>query len=427
MILDLGINTKKYLLKGSFGLEKESLRVNLKGYLSHTEHPFFDNPYIDRDFCENQVEMITDVCASVDDVYRDLTIIHEATVRSLYTLETGKEILWPFSNPPYVKNDDDIPVAIFQGDLKGKEYYRQYLAKKYGKKKMLFSGIYVNYSFARELLEEQWNNSNTKTLKEYQNNVYLKLAQRVVQYAWLIVYLTAASPVLDGSFFDDEKIGEVIYQNLGSTRCSEIGYWNDFVPILDYHSLDDYALSIQKYVDNGLLKATSELYYPVRLKPKGSNTLEHLKQNGINHIELRMLDLNPFSPINFMKEDLEFIHLLIVYLSVQEDIMLDEEAQKRAISNEKAAALYDDEHIMIEVSHNQSVHIRDYTLDILNQMEVYFEQFDDIDYQRIIAYQRDKIIHHHRYVERIKEEFSQQYIALSIKKAEDYAKEICQI
>lgn len=417
---------RKTIWKGGFGLEKESLRVDSEGYLSHVGHPFLGNPYIDRDFCENQIELITDPKASVDEVYRDLEIIHKATVRSLYTLETGKEVLWPFSNPPYVKGEDDIPIAHFQGQLKGKEYYRQYLARKYGKKKMLFSGIHVNYSFADELLQDQFHKSSFDDFQTYKDHIYLELAKKVVQYSWFIVYLTAASPILDGSFFNDEHIGETVYRNLGSARCSEIGYWNDFIPILDYHHLDVYLKSIQRYVDSGQLKATSELYYPVRLKPKGENTLENLKEKGVNHIELRMLDLNPFSPIQLMKEDIDFIHLFIVYLMSLADEEFLEEAQIRAILNEKEAAQYDDSCMNIEIDQHKSINIREISLKLLDDIEKMIVSLNHEENRSIIQYQRDKIIHHQRYVERIKAEFSQDYVTLGMKKAVEYAQKICE-
>lgn len=416
---------RKYIFSGGFGLEKESLRVDEHGYLSHIQHPFLGNPYIDRDFCENQIELITDPGAGVNEAYRDLEIIHKETVKSLYTLETGKEILWPFSNPPYIKGEDDIPIAHFQGKLKGKEYYRQYLAKKYGKKKMLFSGIHVNYSFSPDLLQEEYKRSSWQTFQDYKNDIYIELAKKIVHYSWFIVYLTAASPILDGSFFDDEKIGVNVYRNLASARCSEIGYWNDFIPILNYQDLDNYVESIQNYVDHGQLKETSELYYPVRLKPKGANNIENLKKKGVNHIELRMLDLNPFSPINLMQEDLEFIHLFIIYIMSLDNIKFDKDAQKRAIQNEKEAAKYDDYHIDIKISEDKSVNIRKLSLDLLDDIEKYFILVDNQRYKDMIQYQKNKILHHQRYVERIKEEFSQGYVSLGIKKAMEYAQKIC--
>lgn len=82
---------------------------------------------------------------------------------------------------------------------------------------------------------------------------------------------------MDGSFFHDEDLGKVVLKNLASPRCSKIGYWNDFDPLLDYENLQGYVKSIESYVAQGQLKEAAELYYPVRLKPKGENTLERLK------------------------------------------------------------------------------------------------------------------------------------------------------
>ncbi|MCD7809984.1 MAG: hypothetical protein LUH02_11630 [Erysipelotrichaceae bacterium] len=404
---------KEHLLTGGFGLEKESLRVNLEGYLSHVKHPFLGNPYIDRDFCENQVEMITDACDSCDKAYRDMEIIHKQTVKSLYTLETGREILWPFSNPPFVKGESDIPVATFEGALKNKEVYRQYLADKYGKRKMLFSGIHVNYSFDDKLLEEEYQYYPELSFQQFKDQLYLELAQKIVYYVWMIVYLTAASPILDKSYKKDMSAS--IYQDLGSTRCSEIGYWNDFIPILKYHDIHSYVDSIQKYVDDGLLKAASELYYPVRLKPKGQNTNEHLRETGVNHIELRVFDLNPFSPIGIIKEDLRFVNLFIVYLMSLDKINLTEEMQQQAIHNEKNAARYDDTKIFID-----GVNIKDKTLSILNDMENFF---DDEQSKTTIQYQKDKL--NNRYVERIMKQYGDNYVGEGLRVAIDNAIKIC--
>lgn len=104
-----------------------------------------------------------------------------------------------------------------------------------------------------------------------------------------------------------EKTSTQILHKYASARCSEIGYWNYFVPILKYNDL-------QSYVDSGQVKAPAELYYPVRLKPIGENSLEHLTESVIHHIELRMLDLNPLDPAEIKKEDIHFLHYFIIYL-----------------------------------------------------------------------------------------------------------------
>ena len=63
------------------------------------------------------------------------------------------ERLWVLGNPPYIENEKDIPVALFEGENVSKTAYRDYLSDKYGRYKMTFSGIHVNFSFSEELLQ----------------------------------------------------------------------------------------------------------------------------------------------------------------------------------------------------------------------------------------------------------------------------------
>ena len=199
---------KSLILKGHFGLEKESLRISDDGHIVHTPHQFIDNPRISRDFCENQTEINTDVCSGIDEVYEELT---DYTDTIWNTISADNELLWPFSNPPYIIDESDIPIAQFYGSDRHKTEYREYLADKYGRFKMTFSGIHFNYSFADELLLYDYeshlpsdsrsnSNSSDQSFTEYKNSFYLELAKQMSAYGWLIVCLTAASPILDISF-----------------------------------------------------------------------------------------------------------------------------------------------------------------------------------------------------------------------------------
>lgn len=419
---------KEYMMKGHFGLEKESLRVTPVGYLAHTRHPFMDNPNMERDFCENQTELITDVADSVEEVWQQLAVLQKKAVKTLLNLKSGREFLWPFSNPPYVFGEKDIPIASYQVELRGKELYREYLAGKYGKKKMLFSGIHFNFSFSEEILEEGYRKSNFSSFREYKDSIYLELAKKVIRYSWLIVYLTAASPVMDGSFFNDEDLGKPVRKDLGSARCSKIGYWNDFVPVLRYDTLDDYVESIETYVSQGQLKEAAELYYPVRLKPQGANTLENLKESGVNHIELRMFDLNPLEPVGIRKEDLEFTHLLILYLMSLEDREFLPFEQTMAIKNEKNAARYEEENIWIETGWNSSLPVKHAALHVLSTMKRYFESIGKQEFMEVIRMQEQKIFcMRKRYVVQIKSEFQEDYVKKGIRLAEKYAGEMSKI
>jgi glutamate--cysteine ligase len=412
---------KKNMFCAEFGLERESLRINADGALAHTPHPFGLNSHIDRDFCENQVEFITDVFTSPKEVCRQLRQLHIYAHKTLSALKSGREYLWCFSNPPYVNGEDDIPVAHFEGDLKQKEVYRNYLAQKYGKTKMLYSGIHLNFSFSEKLVAEGFKKSSFNSLREYKDNLYLELAKKVTSYSWLIVYLTASSSVMDGSFFDKNDKGKTLITDYSSSRCSEIGYWNDFVPLISYDSTQAYINSIQAYVDSGSLRAVSELYYPVRLKPKGSNSLENLGKLGINHIELRMFDTNPLSPIGIFEEDIQFIHLLILYLISQPDIKFSKAEQKAAIINSKNGAKYDDESTLITINNN-SIPLKGAALEVLEDMESFYAELENTSALQSITAQKSKILSSDkRYAAILRKDFGKNYVEKGIELAKAYS------
>lgn len=417
----------EHMLEGHFGLEKESLRVTTEGYLAHTRHPFPDDPNMERDFCENQTELITDVADSADGAWNMLADLQRKAVTTLQHLSSGKELLWPFSNPPYVRGEKDIPIANYRGEMRGKTMYRRYLAEKYGKHKMLFSGIHFNFSFSEELLEEGYRQSGAPSMREYKDSIYLELAKKVTAHSWLVVYLTAASSVLDGSFFYEREQGKTILKDLASPRCSKIGYWNDFIPLLEYDNLQNYVKSIESYVEKRQLKAPAELYYPVRLKPPGENSLERLKELGVNHIELRMIDLNPMDPVGIHKEDVKFFHLLILYLMSLEDTAFLPFEQVMALKNEKMASKYEEQGIMIENGWNSSLPVKYAALHILASMERFFGKFRNPELLKIIRFQEQKIFcPKERYAVQVREAFQEDYVKRGVALAEKYANQFAE-
>ncbi|MCR4647128.1 MAG: glutathione synthase [Oscillospiraceae bacterium] len=324
----------QYENSGGFGLERETLRIDANGKLAQTQHPFGDDEQITRDFCENQIELITPVCPSVDAA---VAALGELDAKTRAVLAQQGEQIWLYSNPPHFETEDDIPIARFTGVHSNKRNYREALERRYGKRLMLFSGIHFNFSFSEEQLRAY--NTENADPKAFRDAFYLRLYKQLFRHSWLLVLLTAASPVYDLSLDGDGLTGTASEQ-YSSLRNSERGYWNQFVPILDHSSLQTFTDGIRLYVEKGLLFSASELYLPIRLKPHGVNTLENLAENGVDHIELRMFDINPLKPLGIDPDDLKFAHLLILYLASLPDSEFTPLQQEQAVNDHHAAADY---------------------------------------------------------------------------------------
>ena len=251
---------------------------------------------------------------------------------------------------------------------------------------MAFSGIHFNYSFSEELLKADFALTGQEDFQKYKNNFYVDLAQKALEYNWLIVAITAASPLLDSSYFEKKTYGNDVFNGMGSTRCSESGYWNFFTPILDYTDIDAYAESIMKYIKSGLIQSSSELYFPIRLKPPGKYRLSNLQKLGVSHIELRMIDLNPLAEAGIDERDVRFIQLLLVYLASTDAPQIDLNGQILAIQNTRNAARYDLKTVSILKSDGTSMTVVKAAKDVIGRMREFYDSFpkkvtDAIDYQ----------------------------------------------
>jgi glutamate--cysteine ligase len=400
---------RSLLLKGSFGLERESLRVDENGFMSHTPNPFPNEKHIVRDFCENQVEINTPVVNSPKEAVAELEKYDRKIQQTLRALPQ-REYLWVFSNPPYIRNEDDIPVAQFEGEEAAKTEYRNYLSDRYGRYKMTFSGIHFNYSFGEELLRADFALSGERDFTHYKNQFYVALAEKATAYGWLITAITAASPLMDTSYVEKGRMGGDVFNGMATTRCSELGYWNAFTPIFNYSSIENYADSIQHYVDKGLIRYPSELYYPIRIKPIGSYSLEALKTKGVSHIELRMFDLNPLAPSGIDERDVFFTQLFLVWLAGTPRQSFDEKAQVQAEQNFKNAARYDLKTVKVVAHDGESYPVADAALQVIAQMKEFYADFPQ-DVQEVLSFQEEKFINpEKRYAWIIRNEFKGEFV-----------------
>ena len=373
-----------YDLGGKFGIERETLRVDSRGRLAQTPHPFADDAHITRDFCENQIELVTPVAESIEGALQSLAKL-DAQVRR--TLKAQGESLWLYSNPPHFEREDDIPIADFTGVQASKRRYREILQQKYGKRLMLFSGIHFNFSFSEDYLHRL--NTKHESFHSFRDALYLRLYKQLMRHSFLLVILTAASPFYDASLDKDGKRG-IIKSKYASMRNSERGYWNRFLPVLDHRNLRAFTDSVRHYIETGALYSASELYLPIRLKPKGINTLENLAEHGVDHIELRMFDLNHVAPLGIERRDLAFAHLLMLYLLSLPDFDFTPDMQEQAIRNHQNAALAEPDCELLAETERVVAEMEQFFAEDASACSVIAFEHDKLNSRKVRAYDSDR-------------------------------------
>ena len=257
------LNYREDLLKGNFGLERETLRVDGEGKLALTKHPEvfeckISHPYITTDFSESQIELITPVLNTLEELHSFVNSLYDITV-----LELKDEYLWPQSMPCSIPEDNLIPIADY-GKCKSGEAasdYRKKLLKKYGGKKQLISGIHYNFSFNEELIKDLYEKmGNGETYRDFKDSIYLKVVRNYLRYRWLLIYLLGGTTTMHETFGEKcvielDKISKDGFSNNGavSYRNSECGYKNPIDLYPNYNSVKEYVESVYKFIDDKLI------------------------------------------------------------------------------------------------------------------------------------------------------------------------------
>ncbi|HEX6136217.1 MAG TPA: glutamate--cysteine ligase [Casimicrobiaceae bacterium] len=330
------------------GIEKESLRVRPDGMLASTPHrrqlgAALTHPHITTDFSESQVELITGVHPGVDACRRELAEIHQFVYRHI-----GDELLWSSSMPCQLPADDEIPIGRYGTSNVGrlKSVYREGLSRRYGRRMQTISGVHYNFSLPEDAMAAlQRAASDTREACAFRTDAYFGLIRNFRRHSWLPLYLFGASPAVCRSFVAGRRhalqglSSETLYlPHATSLRMGPLGYQSDAQRSLavSYNSLASYARSLHRALtepypqyeaigifdgDGGyrqlattLLQIENEFYGTIRPKRRirrGERPLHALTDRGVEYVEVRSLDVDPFSPIGV---DATTMHFLDVFL-----------------------------------------------------------------------------------------------------------------
>lgn len=370
--------SSKEILSGSFGIEWESLRAKEDGTLSLTPHPevFGDkltNPLVTTDFSESQIEIITPTFDTIDEAFDTFSLLSDLVNASI----PEDECLWFQSIPCILPYWDQIPIAQYSNAGVDSQKYREDLAKKYGVKKQMISGVHFNFSFSDEFLKNLHSlESPELPFQEFKNNVYLKITRNYLRYCWLIIYLTGCSIGSHKTFSNDcihlmdaqDEFGSYYSTKGPSFRNASCGYKNLIELYPSYASLGEFTSDIDSFIENGDLSQAKELYTQIRLKPKNpKDLLNSLKNDGIEYIEVRTLDINPFYKCGLVRHDMKFLHLFLIYMLIKDESDY-QDWQKEAKLNEENTAekAYDDS--MRLIRDGKEVTLKSWASEIINEM-----------------------------------------------------------
>ncbi|OGB26906.1 MAG: glutamate--cysteine ligase [Burkholderiales bacterium RIFCSPLOWO2_02_FULL_57_36] len=345
---------------GLRGIERETLRVTMDGSLAMSAHPpalgsALTHPQITTDYSESLLEFITPAEHDPEVILARLDAIHRFTYAEL-----KDELLWSQSMPCRLPKEEQIPIAWYGTSHIGmlKHVYRRGLAARYGKAMQCIAGIHYNFSLSGEVWRILQAAENTPgSARDFQSRSYVALIRNFHRYSWLLMYLFGGSPALLKSFLEgrpnqlETLSPDTLYLPYAtSLRMSDLGYQNNaqagIVP--PFNSLEDYMKSLARAVrtpyppyekigtrrdgewiqiNTNILQIENEYYATIRPKRvigMGERPLEALCARGVEYIEVRCLDIDPFHPLGISLETCHFLDAFLMYCALEESPPIDE-------------------------------------------------------------------------------------------------------
>lgn len=369
------------------GLEKESLRVTEEATLAKTAHPellgaALTHPQITTDYSEALLEFITQPHPRIDALLAELDQIHRFTYAQLSPL---RERLWPSSMPCLLGKDSDIPVAQYGSSNSGtmKTVYREGLGHRYGRAMQTIAGVHYNISFSDDLWQELKNvQQNELPLAQFKTEGYFGIIRNFRRYFTLLVYLFGASPAISRNFVKDRahqldthpSSPDTLYLPYAtSLRMGDLGYQSDAQKalVIDYNCIGDYVKTLcnaitqshpdyatlgqraadgsYRQLNTSLLQIENEFYSSIRPKrttQRGETALHALKHRGVEYVEVRCIDLNPYEPLGINATQIRFMDAFLLFCLISPSPLSDasefldiQENQRRVVNQGRKPGL----------------------------------------------------------------------------------------
>ncbi|QYF95110.1 glutamate--cysteine ligase [Massilia sp. PAMC28688] len=355
---------RSLLGQGLRGIERETLRVDRQGRLARTPHPIalgsaLTHPQITTDYAEALLEFITPAEHDIGITLNKLDAIHRFAYAHM-----GDEMLWSESMPCELPPEDEIDIAWYGTSNIGmlKHVYRRGLALRYGKAMQCIAGIHYNYSLPEKMwqlfqVDQGIAEERRRGIRDFQSESYIATIRNFRRYSWLLMYLFGASPALSKGFLRgrahslETLSDDTLYLPYAtSLRMSDLGYQNDAQSGLTPHenSLESYVCTLMDAVNRpykpyeelgtrrdgewiqlstNVLQIENEYYSTIRPKRvirTGERPVQALCKRGVQYIEVRCLDVDPYEPVGISAETGRFMDAFLLFCALDDSPSINE-------------------------------------------------------------------------------------------------------
>jgi glutamate--cysteine ligase len=254
-----------------------------------------------------------------------------------------------------------------------KTVYRLGLGHRYGRLMQAIAGIHYNFSMPEAFWEQAWHKAGSPgELQDYISDRYLGLVRNFRRHSWLLIYLFGASPAICASFLRGrENPGLVPFDEQGRSlhlphgtalRMGDLGYNSAAQKNLNvcYNCLDTYVETLRaailcphpdyhniprghegnyQQLSDSLLQIENEFYSPIRPKRvtrPGETPLTALHHRGIEYVEVRCIDVSPFSSVGIDAGQMRFLDTFLLYCLLEESPPCDDSEQAAQAANLEA-------------------------------------------------------------------------------------------
>ena len=411
------------------GIEKEGLRVDHSGKLAATAHPAalgsaLTHSAITTDYSEALLELITGTHTSASDVIAELDAVHRFVAQHL-----NGELVWNQSMPALLPDENEIPIAWYGTANTGmlKHVYRKGLAVRYGRTMQCIAGIHYNFSLPDRVWELL--DMPSDPVSGRRSSGYMALIRNFTRYSRLLMYLFGASPAVSSNFLRQpghglEQLNDDTWYlpHATSLRMSDLGYrnkaqselqlcYNDLPTFLNrmYHAVatvwpEYQAIGTHRdgewiQLNTNILQVENEYYSNIRPKRtvgRGERPVTALARHGIEYVEVRCLDIDPWVPTGISAETCRFMDAFLLFCTAEPSPLFPENGFCKRSNDNFGNVVKEGRNPALRLDRNgQSISVQDWGAELLAAIQPYANLLDQAQggtlYAQALAAQQIKI------------------------------------